>query len=151
MEETKIRWPYDDWSADKAAIDMVMSLVERRYKPAKNSSKFLIHQNLFINAAEILDAARKIFDCASRRYADSLKAIKYKDYLESAHWHAVRHGVIEAAKNRCQVCNSGGALHVHHRTYARRGEERPEDLTVLCAGCHSEFHKNGKLKPEPKD
>jgi hypothetical protein len=32
-------------------------------------------------------------------------------------------------------------LEAHHRTYERRGEELPEDLTALCPTCHRWFHE----------
>ena len=41
---------------------------------------------------------------------------------------------------RCQLCNTGGSLQVHHRTYQRRGYERLDDLTVLCRKCHERQH-----------
>lgn len=61
----------------------------------------------------------------------------YADYLQSDHWQRIRARALRAADHRCQVCNSGGPLEVHHRTYDRVPyRERPEDLTVLCATCH---------------
>jgi replicative DNA helicase len=35
-------------------------------------------------------------------------------------------------------------LEVHHRTYERIGQERSEDLTVLCDVCHGLFHERTK-------
>lgn len=74
-----------------------------------------------------------------------LKTMPYVDYLMTNHWKNVRLAAIERAHGRCQLCNRGDKLHVHHRTYERRGEELPEDLTVLCAPCHEMFHKNGRV------
>jgi hypothetical protein len=56
-------------------------------------------------------------------------------------WMERRALAIERAGNRCQVCYSGEDLNVHHRTYERRGNEDPEDLTVLCQQCHTWFHR----------
>jgi 5-methylcytosine-specific restriction endonuclease McrA len=39
------------------------------------------------------------------------------------------------------------ALHVHHRTYARFGHERIEDLEVLCESCHNAEHASRAIKP----
>lgn len=75
-----------------------------------------------------------------------LKTMPYVDYLRSDHWKRTRKDALERVNYRCQLCNKEGSLHVHHRTYERRGEERPEDLTVLCADCHKMFHDNRRLQ-----
>ena len=43
---------------------------------------------------------------------------------------------------RCQVCNSGLDISVHHRTYDTHGREHSNmmDLVVLCSNCHGLFH-----------
>ena len=74
-----------------------------------------------------------------------LKAMPYRDYLQTDHWQETRKDALRRAKFCCQTCSAKGKLHVHHRTYVRRGEEWSSDLIVLCAGCHSIFHENGKL------
>ena len=67
--------------------------------------------------------------------------VPYKDYLKSRRWRAKRGAAREAAGNRCQLCGAEDKqLHVHHNTYERRGHEEPQDLIVLCAGCHARFH-----------
>lgn len=53
---------------------------------------------------------------------------------------------IRKAGERCQLCNRGGELHVHHRTYERFGAEMEDDLTVLCAGCHDLYHRAGRIR-----
>jgi predicted HNH restriction endonuclease len=35
-------------------------------------------------------------------------------------------------------------LDVHHNTYENYGDERSQDLTVLCGECHGMFH--GRLE-----
>ncbi len=66
---------------------------------------------------------------------------EYLDYLASPEWRAKRMLALKRAGFCCQLCNYGGApLDVHHRTYARLGDERVEDLTVLCRKCHDAFH-----------
>jgi replicative DNA helicase len=69
-----------------------------------------------------------------------LKTMPYEEYLQTPEWTERRALMIERAGNRCQVCNSGEDLNVHHRTYERRGNEGPGDLTVLCQPCHALFH-----------
>jgi hypothetical protein len=73
-----------------------------------------------------------------------LRAMPYQDYLKTAHWECKRWAAVEQAKHRCSLCNADGELHVHHRTYERRGEEREDDLVCLCASCHKMFHQNSK-------
>ena len=69
----------------------------------------------------------------------------YQEYIGSARWSDRADAAKERAGGRCQVCNSDVQLDAHHRTYERLGHERPGDLTVLCRGCHTLFHENGKL------
>lgn len=73
-----------------------------------------------------------------------LRSLPYKDYLLTSEWQGARKAALARADHRCQVCNSPKALQVHHRTYARRGEEEIRDLTVLCDACHGEFHQSGR-------
>ncbi len=72
-----------------------------------------------------------------------LRAMPYTDYLRTPHWRRRRAAKIRAAGGRCQLCGRGGSgtlLDVHHNTYERLGEERDEDLIVLCRECHSRHH-----------
>lgn len=74
------------------------------------------------------------------------RAMPYPEYLKTDHWQDLRDDALERAGRRCQVCNTSlGSLHVHHRSYDRRGQEAPEDLIVLCADCHRVFHENREI------
>jgi len=64
----------------------------------------------------------------------------YADYLQSTEWRVRRADALEAAGFRCQRCGHMYGLDVHHVTYERLGNERPEDLVVLCRVCHAELH-----------
>lgn len=76
----------------------------------------------------------------------ALRSMPYAEYLKTEHWQNVRAQMLKRFGYRCQVCNAKNvSLHVHHRTYENRGDERWGDLIVLCAGCHSTFHTNGNL------
>lgn len=70
-----------------------------------------------------------------------LPAHRYQEYIESGEWMRRRREAIARALGRCQVCNALPPLEVHHRTYDRLGCEAPEDLTVLCRGCHGLYHE----------
>lgn len=68
---------------------------------------------------------------------------RYAEYLRSSHWDETRRMALDAAAGRCQRCNRGRRLEVHHRSYAHIGAERPQDLEVLCFGCHRQEHGTG--------
>lgn len=74
-----------------------------------------------------------------------MSRVNYYEYLRSPEWQVVRRLALERAAGRCQVCNQPGRLDVHHRTYARLGQELLSDVTVLCRDCHSKHHE--KLPP----
>lgn len=70
---------------------------------------------------------------------------EYAQYLQSAHWRDLREQAISNGSRRCAQCllprwvaelAYDQDLHVHHLTYERLGNERPEDLRVVCARCH---------------
>ena len=70
-----------------------------------------------------------------------LETMPYKDYLQTEEWNDTRKHHLKKAGYKCQLCNQGNTkLHVHHRTYERRGNERYNDLIVLCEKCHGLFH-----------
>lgn len=80
-----------------------------------------------------------------------LHAMPYEDYLWTEHWKNVREVMLRFARYRCQLCNTPetmtNVIHVHHRTYARRGYEDAADLIVLCSDCHNIFHERLALHP----
>lgn len=64
---------------------------------------------------------------------------KYTEHIESLRWGLFRAMVIEDRKC-CEVCGSTKKLHVHHRHYDNLGEERDEDVTLLCSNHHMKLH-----------
>lgn len=74
-----------------------------------------------------------------------LRTMPYADYLKTPEWAEKRHQALRRARNACQACAGSGCLHVHHRTYVRRGAEWVADLIVLCAPCHELFHERREL------
>ena len=65
---------------------------------------------------------------------------EYQAYLKSPKWQATRKRLYRAYEYKCAMCGSPKNLNVHHITYENLGEEKDEDLTVLCQTCHSELH-----------
>jgi hypothetical protein len=86
----------------------------------------------------------------SAERARELQFMPYRQYLLTPEWAERRRVTIIRAGHRCQVCNKPGSLDVHHRTYVRRGDELPADLTVLCDGCHALYHGKIHASPAPK-
>jgi hypothetical protein len=70
----------------------------------------------------------------------ALQSMPYREYLVTEEWLDTRNQKLRESRYRCQLCNSGGLLNVHHRTYERRGCEWMTDLIVLCHPCHAKFH-----------
>lgn len=75
--------------------------------------------------------------------------LNYYEYIQSPAWKKKADAAKRDADYRCQVCNRHKdevTLDAHHRTYARLGHERPEDITVLCRDCHELFETNKKAR-----
>ena len=54
--------------------------------------------------------------------------MKYAEYIVSDLWFAKRKEIISQRGSKCEICGSTKKIHVHHKTYARMGNEKPEDL-----------------------
>lgn len=79
-------------------------------------------------------------------------AVDYHDYIKTEAWRERAEAAKQRVGHRCQICNRPATrvtLDVHHRTYERLGNERPEDLTVLCRGCHELYEKNRRMPSPP--
>ena len=66
---------------------------------------------------------------------------RYKRYLQSDEWKEKREKIMVFWDFKCALCFSPRGLQVHHRTYARVGNERLQDLILLCNRCHGKFHE----------
>jgi hypothetical protein len=72
---------------------------------------------------------------------------KYQRYLCSREWGLKREEVRKRCGGVCERCHFFPMSHVHHLTYIRKYNERPEDLQGLCEGCHEFTH--GKRDRDP--
>lgn len=72
---------------------------------------------------------------------------QYAEYLKTPIWELTRQAALRRAKGKCSVCHSEIDLHVHHLNYDNVGDEKPEDLIVLCECCHTLEHN----RPEDAD
>lgn len=80
------------------------------------------------------------FDSLSLLRLRALAHRSYADYLLTDHWRRIRWARLWMANAACELCLATDDLQVHHKTYSRLAEERPEDLIVLCRRCHEHFH-----------
>jgi len=69
---------------------------------------------------------------------------KYNAYMRSDEWKQKRNEIISIYK-QCVCCGSEENLNVHHLTYENIGNEKYEDLLLLCNMCHKNVHR-GKIK-----
>ena len=126
------------WFADRNSLVLLTSDYE-------TFDLFTEPENRWAVEAAIYAIVGLLVHVGIEHYQVDFRTMPYPDYLKTEHWQKTAAAAKERAGQKCQVCNKYGQLHTHHRTYERRGAELPEDLIVLCAGCHSLFHKSGKL------
>lgn len=63
----------------------------------------------------------------SKEYRDALKRPEFRAYFD----------VLKIMfSNRCAICNTGGKLEPHHRTYENLGNEEGFDCIPVCQKCH---------------
>lgn len=65
----------------------------------------------------------------------------YKEYMSSLEWRRTRRNYLAKRERKCEKCGIESPLHVHHRSYARLGRERHDDLRLLCQRCHLKLHR----------
>ncbi len=68
----------------------------------------------------------------------------YQSYLKSSKWYALRLKVLTRDDYTCQHCHcevTSYTANIHHKTYARLGNEDLSDLITLCIPCHNKEHE----------
>ena len=73
-----------------------------------------------------------------------LKALGYEDYrtyTSSVYWRGFRARYQRELPWRCDLCECGDPLVLHHLTYDSIGQERLEDVVPLCPACHGMVHQ----------
>lgn len=67
--------------------------------------------------------------------------MKYREYLQSDSWKALRKEARERSGNRCEFCG-GSPDNVHHVQYPKGGYQNDtlENLIVVCESCHMKSH-----------
>lgn len=78
---------------------------------------------------------------------------RYEAYINSTKWRRRRDRAIGLAGYCCEACGVTAwdeRLEVHHLTYERLGNERDEDLSVLCHTCHAKADLERAAKGQQK-
>lgn len=75
-------------------------------------------------------------------YAEHASPNQNDDYMCSSQWMRKAAEAREYHGNKCYVCDDP-YVHVHHITYRNIGNERMEDLALLCRSHHRRAHKFG--------
>ena len=75
---------------------------------------------------------------------------KYKAYLCSRDWALLRNAVRARCGGKCERCGVNDMECVHHLTYARKYDERIEDLAGWCNACHEFTHGKSDHDPAKK-
>jgi 5-methylcytosine-specific restriction endonuclease McrA len=72
----------------------------------------------------------------------------YRERITFAKWEQLRRARIAEANSRCERCRryQPNGLELHHRHYATLGEERPQDLELLCVECHVEADEERRVE-----
>lgn len=72
---------------------------------------------------------------------------KYQLYIQSPEWKQIRSRKITACGSVCEICNKFcSSLQVHHLHYRTVGEERNEDLMVVCKNCHPQVDEERRKR-----
>lgn len=64
----------------------------------------------------------------------------YQKYLKSSKWKKKRQELFDLKGEACEQCGFEYYLHVHHLNYENFGDEKLEDLQILCHRCHLSKH-----------
>ena len=57
-------------------------------------------------------------------------------------WWKLKDSVKARCCGRCEYCDLRPVDELHHRTYARHGQEHPSDVMAVCRACHRLIHGN---------
>jgi hypothetical protein len=76
-----------------------------------------------------------------KRSINGKKAIRPPgNHPKPVYWESLRAAKLSEQGNACACCpndiNSGYQLELHHRHYENWGNEKPEDVVILCSLCH---------------
>ena len=65
----------------------------------------------------------------------------YKQYISSKKWKEKKEEVFKLRGKECEQFGYKHRIHVHHLSYENLGDEKMEDLQILCYQCHMSKHE----------
>lgn len=105
----------------------------------------LLCQRCTRSQLQLLEEEERLSRLARQARTARLRKMPFNEYRFTPEWQARRAATLSRAGRRCQTCGEQDVrLDVHHNTYENYGDERSQDLTVLCGECHGMFH--GRLE-----
>lgn len=88
---------------------------------------------------DFLDRRRKKVQIPKHR--TSKRYLSYSDFLHSNEWRDIKNNLFSIRGKKCEKCESTVRIQVHHKHYNKPwGEEKPEDLLIVCETCHEKIH-----------
>lgn len=63
-----------------------------------------------------------------------------RHYRKTEHWRQIRAEKLAEQRGECEQCGATWHLSVHHKSYAGLGDEKLDDLALLCRACHIREH-----------
>ena len=76
---------------------------------------------------------------------DTGEVCKSSEYLNTRHWRRIRKYIYDKREGVCERCGQkyeSAHMNVHHKTYEHIGDEREDELCLLCEHCHAIVHGN---------
>ncbi len=100
-------------------------------------------------------------ECSETLDRQAARRAAYNEHINSGQWRKVKNNLRtgirreygQVACSRCGMSEHdnkqtyGEGLHGHHLTYERFGNEKPEDVQLLCSPCHAWEHRLPSPKP----
>lgn len=83
---------------------------------------------------------QKILSLSTQNAANPDRNRDYLNYLNSEHWKTLKAKKKSIVGRRCEACQGGGTIHVHHINYRNLIDCGTDDLAVLCSTCHNALH-----------
>lgn len=117
-------------------------MVPDLHRKLSNSERFAV----------LMELDRRSTTDQREEFYQSVKALKYEDFLRTDYWGTVRDYVVDCYGGRCGECRSARAAEVHHRSYCHHGKEHLhlEDLLPVCKSCHGDLQAKFDNSPAPE-
>ena len=75
---------------------------------------------------------------------------QYLNYLQTAHWQALRKAAFVLYGQKCEFCGQRTAIDIHHIQYHNLYDVKPKELAVLCRRHHDQVHNFFKKQTSTK-